>query len=154
MNPAVMTNYMQNLAMLAIVADAASLGGGVNLKAGLIAAPFTPSKALAYGDLVQPTFTGYAEKAGPAGSAHIIRKPDIDALGFAVQEPSTGLFWEATADPASEQVIYGWYLYHATGNHLLFTQLFDTPIAIAKTGDYVEVSAVMGFFDTDMLTSL
>lgn len=152
MQPAVPTDAMYAAALAAIVADATTLGGGVLLKYGLVAAAFSPSRSLLYADLAQPVFTGYAEKVSPAGSARVVRDQATNGGGFAVQEPTGGLTWICTAAPGTPQVIYGWYVYFATGSKLLFTQLFDNPVTIEAVNDFVEVSAVLGFIDPDMLT--
>lgn len=113
----------------------------------LIAAPFTPGLNLVSSDLTYATFTGGAGKVGGTPPQLQIRKSDTGQWGVLAIEPTGGAKWVCTAAPASPETIYGWAL-RKDGTTLVFTQLLPEPVTIAQVGDFVEVTAIMGFFTT------
>lgn len=118
------------------------------LEVKLAAQPFTPGLGLLESDLVEATFVGYAAKTAVAPQL-LIRRPGGGNWGILLVEPAGGFKWICTTAPVSAQTIYGFFALGDAGD--IYSALLAVPKVIQFVGDYVEISAELGFLTTSPL---
>lgn len=96
----------------------------------------TPQTAI--GDMVEPTFTGYAAVASIAFGA-AVNAPNGAALSQAPSEQ----FVCSGGTPTD--IIYGWYLTDSGNTSLKLVVPFATPVAVGNIGDAVPVQPELYF---------
>jgi hypothetical protein len=65
-----------------------------------------------------------------------------------LKEPVGGFKWVCTADPAVPEVVYGYALLDSGGTILYFSDLLPAPVTISAAGNFVELSAVLGYLQS------
>lgn len=141
------TNLFNGSIMAAVAADTALLAaaGADAPKMILLTGNFTPGRNLTIDDVVQPTFTGYTPISVTPGAQQVVNNPTNQMPGILLKEPAGGFKFLCTAFTDPEQVITGYGLMTGDGATLIAAQRFDTPVTIKYSGDFVEVSAILGF---------
>jgi len=110
-------------------------------KIQLVAAPFTPSEDLAFGDLVFSTDNDQAEIFLSPGVRGRDPRTGENVLTWTNGGP-LGVFTWATG-VTLPQTIYGWAIFLDTSNVLLCTAAFPVPIVINDHADFIEISFVI-----------
>jgi len=108
----------------------------------LIAAAFTPGRDTDFSALTVATFTGSTAKAAGTGTQQSFFDPVKGVQVVQVLEPAGGWHWQATADPAETETIFGWVLTDGDATFVLGSDLFPEPIPITATGDAVDIPEV------------
>lgn len=118
------------------------------LRVKLFTNDFSPNGSdISFFDLVEPTFPGYSEKqCSDSESSLVAHDQPTDRIGIMLAEGDTSFLFRATANPAAAETIYGWWLWDADDELVVGAARFDQPVVIERPGDFVEVSAVLGFF--------
>jgi len=114
----------------------------------LVISSFVPGPDLQLTDLTEATFPGYSEITVPAPPQLAILDNDTGRFGAVLKEPVGGYKWVCTAAPDPSQVVYGWALADSDGN-LWFTELLPEPITISDVGNFVELTAVVGYLSLE-----
>jgi hypothetical protein len=128
------------------------------LKVRLVAAPFSPSKTLAFGDLTYATFTGGAAKDTATGLPQVqVYDSPSKRWGIMLAEPAGGFNWVCTAAPDSPETIYGVVVYLPNGGSpvLYFSELLPGgPKVIENIGDFISIASLIGFLPSDLFPEL
>ena len=136
------TESWDGAALASLIAGATLLG--TDLKCGLYVNSIAPTKKLAIGDLVEPTFTGYARQLVVMGP--VFRDPinGISSIAGALN-------WQMTGTPVPSIIIGVFYTYGA-GPALLGIDPFPQPVALNDDLDafqtalqYIQSSQLQGF---------
>lgn len=127
----------------AMAADSNSIADGVSaLKVHLIAENFDPAADTDFTALTAATFTGSTAKTGSTGAQNAGRDPTTNELVIGLKEPAGGWRWEATADPAVPEVIYGYAVTDNAGTTTWGSGKLPEPVTITSTGDFVEIGSI------------
>jgi hypothetical protein len=110
----------------ALVAGATLLGA--DLKAGLFTNNITPTNKTVIGDLVEPTYTGYARQTVVMGA--VVRDPVQGIASFSAENT-----WQEITTPVSA-VITGVFYTFGAGPALLGCYVFPTPIPLNDLLDF------------------
>jgi hypothetical protein len=107
-----------------------AFNGALDLvKIGLIVNTPTLSKKSVFSDLTEPTYTGYAKQSCQFGA------PFRDGSGnISVEGP---LLAYQMGDSLLPTTVHGYFAVDTAGTHLLYAELFDSPIPLVDTLDYL-----------------
>jgi hypothetical protein len=136
------TNWFQSqvlAALLDLTTSGDFSGPLVGLKVALVAADFTPSAVLAWADLTEATFSGYAESAALTWGAAVLQ-PDGTWTTTAAEVRFT-----MTATTVTN-TIYGLAVFQTVSSvkTLAWTEKFASPIPIANIGNAVILAPQFG----------
>jgi len=107
----------------------------------LSAAAFTPSVDTAVGDIVAPTFSGYAPiDSGTPGVWDI--DPSTGNIVFTLPPPAGGFRWVTTDADNLPQTIFGYAIFDEGPGLLLATALFDAPIVLTDANQLIVLPPV------------
>jgi len=112
------------------------------VKVHLAMEPFTPSLGLSVGDLVEATFTGYAEKSASDAATQVFKDPNSGEQVMQVKEPAGGWHWQTGGGFVGPQTIYGYYLTDMAGTILWASELLPEPVVLITAGQGVDVDQV------------
>jgi len=120
-----------------------------------IIVPFVPSAELTSGELTYATFEGSEAIVLNAQPQLGIIDSQTGRVGVLIKEPVGGLKWIATDVTDLPQTIYGWAIRDNDDGSLLFSELLPEPVVISAVGNFVEVTAVLGYakinpYDSDL----
>jgi len=118
----------------------------------LVTNDFTEDKNLVYTDFTYANFTGSAAKEIPFGAQIEIVEQESERLGIMLKEPLGGLNFVCTAAPAEPETITGYVVYNGDNFSMIAMHRFQQDQTIAEVGDFVEISAKLGFVDYEMFT--
>jgi len=121
----------------------------------LVKENFVPSAALVAGDLVYADFDGSDAINVPFGDQTDVTDSVTGRVGILLKEPVAGYRWVCTGDTSLPQTIYGYAVRDLDDGTLLWTGLLPNPVPIAEAGNFVEISALLGYlvinpYDSDL----
>lgn len=115
------------------LATALETAYATNLKVGLFTGTPTLGPDMLLSDFVEPVFTGYARAAVSLGTRRGNANGDI-ILPIASQT------FQPTADPATPQVVTGWFLAEgASPTTPELAEFLDEPYTFASTADAMDI---------------
>lgn len=98
-------------------------------------AAFTPSLDTILANIVQPTYTGYADVGGAIGAIKNVYDPLASAYLVYVDPVAGPNVYKSTTDTSPAEQIFGWATYVAGPGTIWSSALLDAPIPIAFTAD-------------------
>ena len=125
-----------------LAADTATLAAAMAMHVHLCKAPFVPSLDLLLASLTEATFTGSTALAAGTGTQPDFYDVADGALTIQIKEPAGGWLWTCTADPASPEIIYGWYLTDNADAVLYGAALLIAPVTINAAGQAIDIGEV------------
>lgn len=133
------TLALREAAAKLLAADTATLAPAVNAnKMILIKAPFSPSEALKFADLVAADFDGSTPLlAGTGTQAEALDPLTNDAI-IDILPPAGGFRWETTGITNLPQTIYGYALCDNGLTTVLCAAVFETPITLTAINQRVD----------------
>jgi hypothetical protein len=70
-------------------------------------------------------------------------------FGVLMKEPVGGYKFLCTTAPDTPETVYGWVVYDEEDALLYFTELLPNPVVITDVGNFVELTAVLGYLSMD-----
>jgi len=119
----------------------------------LIQNSFVPSPDVQLSDLTEATFPGYVAVEIPVLPQLEILDNESGRFGILLKEPVGGYKYICNAPTEPSQTIYGWAIVDGDGG-LWFTELLPEPVVITDLGNFVELSAVVGYLRMDAYGNL
>lgn len=116
---------------------------GPDAEVRLIVEPFTPTAYLEVDDLTYASFDGGEPKA-PDSNPQNITSPSTGMPGLLLREPAGGFNYVCSGTTDLPQTVYGWAVIDS-GGLLAFCDLLDEPVVISEVGDFVTLSAILGY---------
>jgi len=107
--------------------------------------PFVPSAQLQQSDVVQAGFAGSSPILIPIPPQTIVNDSVSGRVGVLLKEPAGGYRWVCTTAPATPETVYGWVIIDSTLGTVWWSELLPAPKTITNVGDFVEVTAILGF---------
>jgi len=147
----IFTNLFITDTASSIAEDADYFAAGADLSIALVENDFTPDPSLEIADVALLSSNGITPKALGAGAAHKIWDDVWGVWGFAINEPAGGLLFQLTSIPDPVITAYGWALYNSDTQALIATARFDEPIVLTTIGQYVEISAIVGWLQAPFI---
>lgn len=118
----------------------------------LVAGPFTPSPATIPGDLVAPTFDGYAAIACAVGAQLTGQDPFTLSYFTEMKIPTGGWRWAVTGTTNLPQTIYGVALVNHGSTVVYGSAVFPTPIVLNAVGQVIEVPNLRFTFNSNAIS--
>jgi len=116
-----------------------------NAKIMLVINNFVPNPGITLGDLTPATFTGSSPILIPFAPQNVVLDNQTGRPGISFKEPVGGYKFICTATPGAPEVVYGWAVIDADETFVMFTDVLTVPITIANIGNFVELTADLGY---------
>jgi len=125
------------------------------LKVKLVLDPFTPSKVPNPGDIIFPTFDGYAALETDDAGSPVTQVIDSlsGRIGYLLNEPIGGFRWICGTTPVTPQTVVG-VVITDDDDAILWNGLLDAPKTITFEGDFIELSALLGYLQANLFAPL
>jgi len=112
----------------------------------LIQSEFVPSAELTLADVTLADFDGSTPIAVPIAPQIQVVDSGTGRLGILLKEPVGGYKFICSGATNLPQTIYGWAVTDdADSDHILWSELLPVPKVIASAGDFVELTALLGY---------
>lgn len=138
------TLAVREAAMQLLAADSATLAPALNgNKVALVKAAFTPSEALAIGDVTLADFDGSTPLVAGTGTQPEGLDPATADSVVTIKPPATGWRWETTGITNLPQTIFGFILMDNAGAVLLASELLVNTITLTAVNQVVNLQNVL-----------
>ena len=134
--------------------DTAVWSSDPQTKIALVVSSFVPGPDVDISALTLASFTGSAPIDVPAPPQNIVVDNESGRVGILLKEPVGGYKWICTAAPDPAQTVYGWIVYLEDLSELFFSELLPEPVVITSVGNFVELTATLGYLSMDAYGNL
>ncbi len=147
-----MTPAQQVLANInnAVLSDAGIWGSVTPLaQIMLVKNSFVPNPGIQISDLTPAAFDGSDPIPVPLPPQTQVIDNNSGRLGVLMKEPIGGYKWVATTETDPEETIYGYAVVDTSNTAVYWTAVLPVPIVIRHVGNFVELSAILGYLRND-----